>query len=60
MPRRVKFNTIIIQNNPQSQRQSEISANAEEQWHKFQGRVIWKSLNILVFITLISNQFLQL
>ena len=33
MPRPVKFNTIITQNNPQSQQQSEISANAEEQWH---------------------------
>lgn len=60
MPRPVKFNTIITQNNLQSQQQSEISANATEQQHKFQDRVIWKSLNILVFITLISNQFLQL
>lgn len=31
MPRPVKFNAIITQNNPQSQEQSEISANAEEQ-----------------------------
>lgn len=36
MPRPVKFNTVITQNNPQSQQQSEISANAEEQLHEFQ------------------------
>lgn len=36
MPRPMKFNTVITQNNPQSQQQSEISANAEEQLHEFQ------------------------
>lgn len=55
MPRQVKFNTIIMQNNPQSRQQSETSANTE--WHKFQDRVIWKPLNMLVFVALISDQF---
>lgn len=36
LPRPVKFNAIITQNNPQSQQQSEISAKAGEQLHEFQ------------------------
>lgn len=44
MPRPVKFNAIITQNNPQSQQQSEISANAGEQLHEFQDscmEILW-------------------
>lgn len=36
VPRQVKFNTIITQNNPQSQQQSEASANTKELRHTFQ------------------------
>lgn len=33
--RQVKFNTIITQNNLQSQQQSQASANTKEQWNTF-------------------------
>lgn len=37
VPRRVKFNTIITQNNLQSQQQSQASANTKEQKNTFLG-----------------------